>query len=131
MSRRFLGSNPRHWLLLSLLVSVSSLASNVAQAQAPGAPQPAPLPVTGSLADSLKGMAKADYAAAKILYEDGDFQGALQKLKASYEAAKDPRLLWNMAACEKNLRHYAEVARLVDRYLAEGGALVSPQDRAD
>jgi len=147
MSRRSLGSGStlRRLVLLASLVGLSSFASNVARAQSAGTPKPAaapaakpaapaapaPLPATAPLSDSLKGMAKADYAAAKILYEDGDFQGALQKLKSSYEASKDARLLWNMAACEKNLRHYAEVARLVDRYLVEGGALVSAQDRAD
>jgi hypothetical protein len=127
MSRRFLGSSLGRSRGLPWLLGLA-LFSNAALAQST---TPAPLPATGTLSESLKGMAKADYAAAKILYEDGDFQGAIQKLKSSYEASKDARLLWNMAACEKNLRHYAEVARLVDRYLAEGGALVSEQDRAD
>jgi hypothetical protein len=75
-------------------------------------------------------MAKAEYGAARILYDDGDYQGALQKLKSSFDLSKDPRLLWNMAACEKNLRHYAAVAQLIDRYLAEGGELVTADDRA-
>lgn len=91
---------------------------------------PAPSGPVVPLAESLTGMAKAEYGAARILYDDGDFQGALQKLKSAYDLSKDPRLLWNMAACEKNLRHYAEVARLIDRYLGEGGAIVSADDRA-
>jgi hypothetical protein len=76
-------------------------------------------------------MAKAEYAAARILYDDGDFAGALEKLRSAYDMSKDPRLLWNMAACQKNLRHYAEVVRLVDRYLAEGQGYVSESDRSD
>src|SRR5438045_6826203 len=119
MSRRFLSSSPRRSLLLPWLLGLS-LCSSAALAQSAAPAPAAPLPATATLSDSLKGIAKADYAAAKILYEDGDFQSALLKLKSSYEASKDARLLWNMAACEKNLRHYAEVARLVDRYLAEG-----------
>jgi len=75
-------------------------------------------------------MARAEYAAARILYDDGDFQGALTKLKSAFETSKDPRLLWNMAACEKNLRHYALSLGLVERYVGEGGALVSSEDRA-
>jgi hypothetical protein len=85
---------------------------------------------TPPLSESLTGMARAEYAAARILYDDGDFQGALTKLKSAHEMSKDPRLLWNMAACEKNLRHYALALGLVERYLSEGGALVSTDDRA-
>ena len=94
---------------------------------APSATPTAPLP----LSESLTGAAKAEYAAARILYDDGDFRGALEKLKRTYELSNDPRLLWNMAACQKNLRHYAEVVRLVDRYLHEGAAYMTGTDRAD
>jgi hypothetical protein len=90
-------------------------------------PASAPLP----LAESLTGAAKSEYAAARILYDDGDFGGAFEKLKSAYDLSKDPRLLWNMAACQKNLRHYAEVDRLVGRYLEEGGGFVTVSERAD
>jgi hypothetical protein len=86
--------------------------------------------VVPSLSDSLTGTAKTAYDEARLLYENGDYQGALLKLRGSYDQSKDPRLLWNMAACEKNLRHYSEVMRLIDRYVAEGGPLVTAEDRA-
>jgi hypothetical protein len=122
-------------------LTIGSLSSAaLAQAPAPSSPPPAadPAPPAAAapatpprpLGESLTGMAKAEYGAARILYEDGDFQGSLQKLRSSYDLSKDPRLLWNMAAAEKNLRHYAEVVRLVDRFLAEGGAMVTEEDRA-
>jgi len=74
-------------------------------------------------------MARADYAAARILYEDGDYAGAYTKLSAAYEASRDPRLLWNMAACEKALRHYGSVIDLLERYLDEGRDLVGSDER--
>jgi PEGA domain-containing protein len=74
-------------------------------------------------------MARADYAAARILYEDGDYSGAFTKLEAAYVASKDPRLLWNMAACAKALRHYARVIELLERYLAEGAAMIGTDER--
>lgn len=83
------------------------------------------------LADALTGDAKADYEAAKLLYGDGDHAGALVKFSAAYDKGKDPRLLWNMAACEKNLRHYSSVLRLVRRYLSEGAPMLSASDRAE
>jgi hypothetical protein len=81
------------------------------------------------LAESLTGSALADYAGARILYEDGDYAGAYTKLEAAYLASKDPRLLWNMAACEKAQRHYANVMNLLERYLKEGGALIGADER--
>jgi len=114
----------------SLLAFVLTCHAALAQPAAAVAASPA-LPGEAPLAESLSGTAKADYAAAKILYEDGDNAGALLKLKSAYDTSREPRLLWNMAACEKNLRHYAEVARLVSRYLAEGGGLLTAQDRTE
>lgn len=75
-------------------------------------------------------MARADYAAARILYEDGDYAGALTKLQAAYDASKDPRLLWNMAACEKAQRHYVSVLELLERYASEGAQLITEEERA-
>ncbi len=100
-------------------------------AAAPGA-SGAPVTVPGGsiapLAESLTGLARAEYAGARILYEDGDFRGALTKLASALKESGDPRLLWNMAACEKQLRHYARVIELLQRYLREGRGLITKQD---
>jgi hypothetical protein len=84
-----------------------------------------------SLADSLTGDAKADYEGGKLLYGDGDYAGARVKFQAAYDLVKDPRLLWNMAVCEKGQRHYAKVVGLTQKYLTEGGDLLSADDRAE
>jgi hypothetical protein len=113
----------------------SAAAPSAAAPSAPGAPVPnapppsAPSAPVAPLAESLQGSARADYAGARILYEDGDYAGAFTKLEAAYLASKDPRLLWNMAACEKALRHYANVMNLLERYLKEGGALIGEDER--
>jgi len=83
------------------------------------------------LAQTLTGTAKSDYEAGKLLFTDGDFVGANIKFRAAYDLSHDARLLWNMAACEKNLRHYAVAARLVHEYVDTGGDLLGDQDRAD
>jgi hypothetical protein len=114
-----------------------------AEHAAPAAPAPTAAPAApaakasskappgggASLADSLSGAARADYDAARILYDDGDFVGALTKLESAFNASKDPRLLWNMAACEKAQRHYARMIDLLERYLAEGATLIGPDER--
>jgi hypothetical protein len=103
-------------------------AQSAAPAGTPAAPAPA---AATSLADALTGEAKAEYEAARLLYEDGDYTGASLKFQRAYDASKDPRLLWNRAAAEKNLRHYALVKELVEGYLREGAGKISDADRVD
>src|SRR5882672_3314772 len=84
-----------------------------------------------NLSETLTGTAKASYEAGKLLFVDGDFAGAEIKFHAAYDLSHDARLLWNMASCEKSLRHYARAARLVHEYLDAGGAQLTDQDRGD
>ena len=83
------------------------------------------------LSQSLTGPAKADFDAAKLLANDGDYSGALIKFQNAYEQSKDPRLLWNVAFCHKNLRHYAKVLATLKRYVDEGGTLLSANDKKE
>jgi hypothetical protein len=105
------------------------LSQSVCFAQQP--PPTAAARALPPLSESLQGEAKDDYVAARILFNDEDFTGALVKFQRAYERAGDPRLLWNMAACEKNLRHYANVLRLLERYEREGSHLMSAGHRAE
>jgi hypothetical protein len=97
----------------------------------PAPPAPPPPPATPPLSEALTGQAQADYQAAKLLYGDGDFAGASLKFKQAFDASKDVRLLWNMAACEKNLRHYSKVYKLVERYVELGGSVLTESDKKD
>lgn len=105
-----------------------------AQSPVPAPPAPAPdltPPIRRPLSESLTGQAATDYRAARILFDDGDYTGAAIKFDRAYEESHDPRLLWNVAACEKNLRHYAKVSVLLDRYLAEAGTTMPPDHHAE
>jgi hypothetical protein len=126
-------ASPPVAFLLSLSLGLGvplrrAVAQPAAPPQSDTAVTTAPAAAT-PLAESLRGAARADYAAARILYEDGDYAGALTKLESAYAASKDPRLLWNMAACEKALRHYASVIDQLERYLKEGSALIGEEER--
>jgi hypothetical protein len=129
------------WLSVITLVASQALAQTK-PAPAPAAPPaatppaaaPAPAaPVTPAkpLSESLAGEAKAEYEAGKLLYEDGDYAGSSLKFQRAYELSKDPRLLWNRAAAEKNLRHYVIVKELVQQYLKESSGYITDMDRAD
>ncbi len=111
---------------VAIALTLAGPLSSVATAQAPKSA------VTAKpLAQSLTGGAKADYDAAKVLASDGDFAGALIKFQSAYDQSKDPRLLYNIAFCEKNLRHYAKAIAALQRYLAEGTGLLTDKDRKE
>jgi hypothetical protein len=125
---RALGSTARVVAAVAALLLVAGAAPPVhAQAPKPATPSGKPKP----LALSLSPAAKADFDAAKLLANDGDFAGALIKFEAAYDASKDARVLWNVAFCQKNLRRYSKVVITLKRYLDEGGALLAAGDRKD
>jgi hypothetical protein len=69
-------------------------------ARAQGSAQNRELP----LSQVLQGAAKNAYDVASLLYKQGDFAGAEAKYSQAYDLSKDPRLVFNMAACERG-RH--------------------------
>jgi PEGA domain len=112
-------------MLQGLVPTAMAQATKAPPAKSPAAPAPVPL------ATSLPPSARASYDGAKLLFGDADYSGALLKFTQAYEEAKDARLLWNMAACEEKLRHYAKASALVTRYVAEADANLTAQDRSD
>lgn len=99
-----------------------------AQVRVSPAPQPkAAMP----LAESLSGEARGDYDAGRILFDDGDYEGAFVKFERAFREAGDERLLWNMAACEKSLRHYGMALQLLERYRRDGDARMTDPHRAE
>lgn len=125
--------------LISVLVSAFVLlaAPTLAQPSAPPTPAPAAPPAADepakppSLGDSLTGMAKAEYAAGRILFADGDFDNAIVKFLSAYQLSSDPRLLWNIAVCQKELRQYSKMLTSVRLYVKLGDLSDAKRQRAD
>lgn len=90
-------------------------------AAAPEGPKP--------LSDVLTGMAKAEYEAGKVLYQDKDFANAIIKFQRAYELSSDPRLLLNVAICAKNLRRYTLVFSTLDKLKSDASPLLTDADR--
>jgi hypothetical protein len=82
------------------------------------------------LAQSLHGPAMTAYSAATALFQQGDFAGAESQYQHAYDLAKEPLLLFNMAACAKNRHAYARMQSLLLRFRQEAGANISPSDKA-
>ncbi len=115
--------------LLCALCTLGAHGEAAAQAKKPTARTKTAAPKP--LSETLTGPAKAEYEAGKILYQDGDHQNALVKFQHAYEIASDARLQWNVAACEKNLRHYTRVLAALEKYQKEGGPLLTDRDKQD
>jgi hypothetical protein len=109
-------------MILTEAPSVFAQSPPAAAASSSVAPQSLGPP---SLGNTLSGAAKESYDAGRLLFLDHDYAGALVKFQSAYDRSKEPRLLFNMAACEKNLRHYAKTIADFERYRAEGGASLS------
>ncbi len=108
--------------LALVVVSFALSIAGSAEAQSPHAT---------SLADSLHGEAKSAYDEARRLFKAGDFKGCVDALTRAQKLEPDPRLFWNLAACEKKLGHHARALNLVDRYLAAGGSILSDAERRE
>lgn len=83
------------------------------------------------LAQSLRGEALEAYKRARLLFSEKDFPGALAMFQISMEKSRDPRLLWNMAACEVEQRHYTKALGYMKRYLREAIAFIPPEEEHD
>jgi hypothetical protein len=125
---------------LSTLVAFGlALVAPAASAQVPQPPPAArpastvapapPVPTPPSLADTLQGQARDAFGAARLLLANNDFQGALIKFQQAYSLSNDPRLLYNMAVCNKNIRAYARMQTLLEQYQREAGASMTPEEQ--
>jgi hypothetical protein len=109
---------------------VLSLAPEVAFAQSMGSRldvgNAAPVADTE---ESLAGPAKEAYRTAMSLVAARDFASALAKFNEAFDRSGDPRMLYDMAVCAKNLGRYARTQRLLKEYVREAGAGLGAQDR--
>src|SRR5688572_15989762 len=68
--------------------------------------------------DELPEAARSDWDAARELYDAGDYKAALVQFERVYTLSKNPRVLFNVGVCWKNLTHYALAIRAWERELA-------------
>lgn len=90
-------------------------------------PAPSPRPLSETLGDE----AESEYEAARQLLAEGDFEGALVRFTRLYAQVPDPRLLANIALCEKNLSRCARATTHFDAALSAGAGFFSPGQVAD
>lgn len=84
---------------------------------------------SGSVRDELSVEARPAWDAARELYDAGDFRSAQVQFERTFQLSKNPRVLFNVGVCWKNLTHYALALRAWERELSFRDQL-SPQEVA-
>ena len=114
---------------VALLVATTLLApSFVIAGEASAFAQPAK---KKTLREQLPPEAQKHWDAALALYQSGQWDGARTSFNAAYDASKNPRVLFNVAVCEKNLTRYARAIEIFKKELEEGKGQLSAAEEAD
>jgi tetratricopeptide (TPR) repeat protein len=71
--------------------------------------------------DALSGEALGAFDRGSTLFEDADFAGARAEFEHAYDLAGEPRILYNVAVCDKMLHKYTRAIDSLERSLREGG----------
>src|SRR6476619_135596 len=66
-------------------------------------------PAIDARAEAPKRSDEAAHDRARARFLAGDYSGALIESSKAYALTGDPRMLWNMAACEKKLSRFDRV----------------------
>ncbi|MGZ3416624.1 MAG: PEGA domain-containing protein [Polyangiales bacterium] len=108
---------------------VSTLALSIGLAGAPVFAAPPKPPAKGAKEEAKKPKtvgerlppdAKKHWDSALLLYEDSNWEGALTEFKTAYDMSKEPRVLRNVAVCEKNLKRYSDAIATLQKAVVEG-----------
>lgn len=91
---------------IAILAALMSIAAPLSAETMDGMPR-----------DSEKA-ARASAHRAKVAFDLGRFSDALAGYEAAYQAMQLPALLFDIAQCHRNLKHYEEARFLYRRYLA-------------
>jgi len=85
-------------------------------------------PKKKTLREQLPAEAQKHWDTAIALFQRGQFDGARTSFNAAYDASKNPRVLFNVAVCEKNLGRYAKAIEVFKKELADGKGQLSTEE---
>lgn len=113
--------------IASSLLVAALLAAPLTHAADKGAKPPSSEKGQRPLAELLSGAALDAYLKGRDLFDAGDVVTGHAKLSEAYELSKNPRLLWNMAACSKSSRRYARAIDELTRFLEDGREVITAE----
>ncbi len=75
-----------------------------------------------SIRDELPQAARMSWDSARALFDVQNWAAAATEYRHVYEISHNPRVLFNVAACEKNQNHYVKAVVALRQELTEGGS---------
>ena len=75
-----------------------------------------------SIREELPPAARMSWDSGRALFDVQNWPAAATEYAHVYELSKNPRVLFNVAACEKNQNHYLKAMLALRKELAEGGS---------
>ena len=106
--------------LLSILAACA-IATPSAAAAAADSTAATVNPSSARLRDALSGPARAAFDRATTLFRVGNFDAARVEFDQAFALSGEPRLLYNVAVCDKELKRYARAIEELERSLELGG----------
>jgi hypothetical protein len=103
------------------LASVVAATPLAASAQPPPVTQTARRPRPARVRDALSGEALASFDRASLLFSSRNFGPARAEFERAHDLSGEPRVLYNVAVCDKELGHYARAIASLRASLREGG----------
>lgn len=119
---------PSHLRPLAIALSLAIVAPTTLAYTAPAMAQGKK---PKGIRDQLSDAARAKWDSAIALYQRQNWDGAEADFMQAYELSKNPRVLFNVAICEKNRGRYARAIEIFRRELAEGKGQLTPQEEAE
>jgi hypothetical protein len=116
-------------LVLPTTLPVVAFAAPPAPAH-PTAGQAAPPSAAkkSSIHDELTGDARDSWDRGLELFSRQRWDSAGAEFQRAYDLSRNPRVLFNVGACEKALSHYTKAIEIFKRELAEGAGKLTPED---
>lgn len=116
---------PLRRLGLGLGVLALGLASAASDAHAAPAKSRKPDPKAAKARNPQQKEADQHFKRGVALFNEAKYTEALAEFQRAYEIAPHPLVLYNIAACHRQLSHYADAVNFYRRFLNEGKGVVA------
>jgi hypothetical protein len=124
----------RNAFLASTVLTALTFAEHAAFALSPPPSTPASssaLPRSGAVGAPASADVQQDIEAGKQFTIDRDFGSAWLRFSHAYEVTRDPKLLVEMAGCERSMQQYARAARYLEQAFASPPPGLSAAEASD
>lgn len=85
---------------------------------------------TKTIGQELPAEARTNWKNANEFYDAQNWPAAVAEFQRAYDLSKNPRVLFNVAVCEKNMGHYLRASKIFRQELSEGGKKLPASEAA-